>query len=123
MSSVNLTHIGAKYNLPSLITATLEQQISLLRPSDVLTTNHVSMKTHLEYDLVQRILIELVNEGKMSLLIAVPCTNPEYTHYTLFYSLADYYRAETDCTCGECEATLDFKNAKVGFKRSADVCK
>ncbi|ALC80433.1 hypothetical protein AM592_01660 [Bacillus gobiensis] len=74
------------------------------------------MVTSIQVDFAEQILIELFKEKKLQLIIRVGCLNEEYSHSLWFNSLQEYYESK-DEFCVHCGAPLDWKNAKVGFKR------
>jgi len=63
----------------------------------------------------EEILIDLVNEGVLSMIIAVECENEDHPHQFLFHSLDEY--AVASSICPECSAPMNFSNVKVGFRR------
>lgn len=95
----------------------MRRELLSLRPSDILTTNKLARNVKLDFDFAQSLLASLVNEGILSVVIAVGCENEDYSHSYFFYSFEEYYNADTNLKCPECGEPIDFKHAKIGFKR------
>jgi len=88
-----------------------------LRPTDVLTKDKLARKTNLHPDLAETILIDLFKDKVLQLYIRVYCNNEDYAHFVWFNSLNEYYNADEYFQCPECGSSLNWKNARVGFKR------
>ena len=94
----------------------IRKELLSLRPSDIITSYRLARNVSIEYSLAQDLLVDLVNEGILSVVIVVGCVNDEYSHSQFFYSFDDYYAANGRM-CKECEQPLDFNKAKIGFRR------
>jgi hypothetical protein len=68
-------------------------------------------------DFAETLLIDLLRENLLQVVIRVNCINDDYEHSIFFNSFEDFYTAPSNMLCGQCGAPLDWKNAKVGFKR------
>lgn len=99
----------------------IQQMMSSLRPSDVITKHKLSRESNLDIDTAESLLIDLFNEGILQVVIVVECSNEEYSHHILLYSFDEYYNYERDGKCPECGAALEFKKAKVGFRKGHEA--
>lgn len=95
----------------------MQQELLSLRPSDIMTTSLLARKVKLDIDFAETLLADMVNEGILDVVIAVGCTNEDYSHPHLFYSFDEFYRAPKSLKCKECGEPIDFINVKIGFRR------
>ncbi|MEI2391082.1 hypothetical protein V8V55_14870 [Priestia megaterium] len=68
-------------------------------------------------EVAEKILVDLFNQKILQMVVRVECMNEDNPHYVKFNSLKEYYKASEDEECPECGASLDWKKAKVAFKR------
>ncbi|MGG0794520.1 hypothetical protein ABE137_11005 [Brevibacillus laterosporus] len=91
-----------------------------LKPFDTLTTGVFSRKTDLSFEMAERVLVECVNKGVLSIVIVVPCSKDAEHPPLVLNSLKEFTtyvsnRRSSLCTC--CESEYDYDNARIAFKR------
>lgn len=115
--SIDLTNIENKYNLPPLVIQGVQKELLALRPSDTLTKNKLARAANVDIDFAETLLVELFKEKYLQVVIRVECTYEDGEHYTHFNSFEDFYKAKSEDVCGSCGSAIDWKNAKIAFKR------
>jgi hypothetical protein len=95
----------------------VQKELLSLRKSDILTTNKLVRNVSIEFEFARNLLADLVNEGLLEVIIVVGCENEDYPHFKIFHSFEEYYGSNDSTECDECGSPLDFRHAKIGFKR------
>lgn len=108
--------IEAKYKIPKSSIQKMEHELLMLRPSDIITKYKLARKTNLSVETAEELLIELFKSKVLKIIIRVECVGEEESDFLTFNSLEDFYNASYDVS-EQCQSTIDWKNAKVAFKR------
>lgn len=96
----------------------VQQELLSLRPSDILTKNKLARSAHVNVDFAETLLVDLFKDKYLQMIIRVDCNDDEFVHSIFFNNLHEFYAAaENNSYCDQCGAPLDWKNAKVGFKK------